>query len=146
MEENKSDLLLRFTEIITGSRKEEKLETDEEQKITIDSIMNSPDVQTEAKKIFIVSGSGKTRAWLDMIRENLKEDGSYSPLKYEEIDIDIIDHIESLDSLNQSRAGSLSGLFLNELIVEESIELEEKAKEPNMRVTTRKFLDRKRHW
>lgn len=131
MEENKSDLLLRFTEILIGSRKEESLEVDEAQKIIIDSITNSPAVPKEARKMFITTGIGKSVFWTDTLRKELEE---HSYLAMDEVSL-----LDKTDMLSEQS-------LYDEFPMEELAELEEKAKEPNMRVTTRNFLNKGRRW
>jgi len=110
--------------------------------------VNSLTERSNKKQIFINTGTGKTIAWLDIIKRGLDEDSliSYQIAPYVEMEYGIVDsecfQEQLKEDMKESNFDEIS------ILDKDSSEFsaENDKKKVSMRVSTRNFLNKGRKW
>lgn len=110
--------------------------------------VNSLTERSSKKQIFITAGTGKTTAWLDIIKRGLEENSlvSYRIAPYAEIEYGILDSEYFSEQLKEDmKENSFDEIDIFEKESSELLKDDDK-KKVSMRVSTRNFLNKGRKW
>lgn len=125
-----------FDEILNKIKKQEDIK------------VNSLTERSSKKQIFITTGTGKTIAWLDIIKKGLEEDSlaSYQIAPYVEMEYGIVDSEYFQERLKEDiKENSFDEIDIFENNSSE-LSKEDEKKKVSMRVSTRNFLSKGRKW
>lgn len=110
--------------------------------------VNSLTERNSKKQIFITTGTGKTTAWLDIIKRGLEEGSltSYQIAPYVEIEYGIVDSEYFQERFKENmKENSFDEIDIFEKD-SSKLSTEDDKKKVSMRVSTRNFLNKGRKW